>query len=70
VADVSVYEYRVLHGRADKVEAQLNELATAGWEFVVLSSGSGGAGSALFVIFGAAVTVVMRRVRGQTEPGG
>jgi hypothetical protein len=63
MADAAVYEYRVLHGRAGKVERQLNELAAAGWEFVALASGSGGAGSAVVFLLGAAVTVVMRRQR-------
>ena len=57
------YEYKVLHGRADKVEAQLNELAAVGWEFVAVASGSGGLGSAIFIVFGAAITIVLRRER-------
>ncbi len=65
MADAAAYEYRVLHGRPDKVERELNELAAAGWEFVALASGSGGAGSAVVFLFGAAVTVVVRRERGR-----
>jgi hypothetical protein len=58
-----VYEYKVLHGRADKVEAQLNELAAAGWQFVALASGTGGLGSFFLFAFGAAVTILLRRER-------
>jgi hypothetical protein len=67
MADTPVYEYKVLHGRADKVEAQLNELAAAGWQFVALAGGSGGAGSLFFFALGAPVTILLRRER--TPPG-
>ena len=40
MADTLVYEYKMLHGRAHKVEAQLNDLAAAGWQFVALASGA------------------------------
>ena len=40
MADSLGYEYGVPHGRADKVEKQLNELAAQGWEFVAVASGT------------------------------
>lgn len=63
MADAPIYKYKLLHGRADKVETELNELAAAGWEFVAVASGSGGLGSAILFALGAAVTVVLRRER-------
>ena len=63
------YEYKVLHGRADKVEAHLNELAAAGWEFVAVASGSGGAGNAIFIVLGAAISIVLRRERANAPAG-
>jgi len=60
---VPVYEYKILHGTADKVEPKLNDLAAAGWEFVGFSSGSGGLMGAAFDFFGTAVVIVVRRAK-------
>jgi hypothetical protein len=60
----AVSEYKVIHGKPREVEKQLNELAPQGWQVVGVASASGGAGSLLFLIFGAAVTVILRRERG------
>jgi hypothetical protein len=56
----------MLHGRAHKVEAQLNDLAAAGWQFVALASGADGLGAFLFFTFGATVTILLRRERTRT----
>jgi hypothetical protein len=56
-------EYKVVHGRPDVVERKLNELAGQGWEVAAVTSASGGVGSFLLLIFGAAVTVVLKRQR-------
>jgi hypothetical protein len=62
--DGSLYqEFKILHGRRDKVEKQLNELTAQGWEFVAVASGSAGFGGFLFFAFAAAVTVVLKRSR-------
>jgi len=61
--NVPVYEYKILHGNADKVEPKLNDLAAAGWEFVGFSSGSGGLMGAAFDFFGTAVVIVVRRAK-------
>jgi hypothetical protein len=63
MADSSGCEYKILHGSADKVEKQLNELAGQGWEFVAVASGTGGLGSILVFVLGAAVTIVLKRQR-------
>jgi hypothetical protein len=57
------YEYKILHGRADKVEQQLNELTAQDWEFVAIASGTGGGGNAFWLLLGAAITIVLRRQR-------
>ena len=64
MTDAAGSEYKVVQGKPDAVEKQLNELAPQGWQVVGVASASSGLGSAFLYGFGVPVTVVLRRDRG------
>lgn len=61
MADRVNIEYKVVSGKSDVVEKQLNELAAHGWIVEHVTNAAGGMGN--FVLFGLSiiVTVVLRR---------
>ena len=65
MADAAGSEYKVIFGKADEIEKQVNDLAAEGWIVDQVTSASGGMGNAFIFWINVLVTVVLRRDRGQ-----
>ncbi len=63
MADGNGIEYRIVSGKPEAVEKQINDLAAAGWVVDQVTSASGNGGDFVMFILTAVITIVLRRDR-------